>query len=207
MVVFDSLRPLQWGALDLPILGLDHDWHGLPISPPAGYCVACDLERLWLVAGQNQPASVHPGALPGLFRAQLWRHDVAELFLGEPGGGRYLEFNLAPNAAWWSCLFTGPRVRAFEKDIPLAGVETWSSVAEDGSWMAAAAIPLEELREQIGFGPGATGNVAFILESPDQRFLTVEDLGGDRIDFHRPDRFPVLEHEALPDLPAVSDGP
>lgn len=203
MMVFVSSRPLVWGALDLPILGLDRDWHGLPISPPAGYCVACDAERLWFLAGQNRPADVHPKALPGLFRAQLWRHDVAELFLGAPGGGNYLEFNLAPNGAWWSCLFVGPRIRASEKDIPLHGVETWSSLAPDGSWMAAASIPLEVLAAQIGFADGATGNVTFILESPDQRFLSVEDLGGGEPDFHRPDRFPVLECEALPDLPAA----
>lgn len=203
MVIFRSPEILAWGSLDLPILGADQDWHGLPFWPPAGYSVAIDPEWLWFIAGRNKPAQPHPDSSPGLFKPQLWRHDVAELFLGEPGGGRYLEFNLAPNAAWWSCAFEGPRIRMFEKDIPLAGVGTWATLAADGSWMAAAALPLQTLRDLIGFDDNSAANVAFILRAPQQRFITVTDLGGGEPDFHRPDRFEPMEIEPLPALSAA----
>jgi len=203
MVIFRSSEILEWGSLDLPILGADQDWHGLPFWPPAGYSVTIDPEWLWFIAGRNKPAQPHPDSSPGLFKPQLWRHDVAELFLGEPGGGRYLEFHLAPNAAWWSCVFQGPRIRMFEKDIPLAGVGTWATLAADGSWMAAAALPLQTLRDLIGFDDNSTANVAFILKAPEQRFITVTDLGGGEPDFHRPDRFEPMEIELLPALSAA----
>lgn len=207
MVVFESPGLLEWGALDLPILGIDRDWFGLPFWPPAGYALAVDPLRLWFIAGHNRPAVVHPKSRPGLFKAQLWRHDVAELFLGDPATGAYLEFNLAPNAAWWSCRFDAPRIRKIERDVPLAGVETWTQSADDGSWMAVAAISLEVLVDTISFGRASTGNVAFILESPQQRFLSVEDLGGGQQDFHRPAAFPPLEFEPLPAMPPPHASP
>jgi len=162
--------------------------------------VAYDTEWLWFIVGRNKPAQPHPESSPGLFKAQLWRHDVAELFLCNPATGRYLEFNLAPNAAWWSCVFQGPRMRVCEKDIPLAGVGTWATLAADGSWMAAAAIPLQTLHEAIGFDENSTINVTFILRAPDQRYISVADLGGGEPDFHRPDQFEALEIEPLPVL-------
>jgi len=34
MTIFTSPRPLQWGQLDLPLLGLDRDWHSDPQHVP-----------------------------------------------------------------------------------------------------------------------------------------------------------------------------
>jgi hypothetical protein len=117
---------------------------------------------------------------------------VAELFLADPASGRYFEFNLAPNGAWWSCEFTAPRVRAEETDITMPEVATFADLAADGSWVAAMALPLDLLNARLGFGPATRGNVAMILESPGQRFVTAADLGGGEPDFHQPDRFPTI---------------
>lgn len=175
------------------MLGLEKDWQGRPLSPPAGFCLVEDGKRLWFVAHHRRPAELHPQARPGLFQAELWKHDVAELFLADPVSGRYFEFNLAPNGAWWSCEFTAPRVRAEETDIAMPEVATFSEMAPDGSWVAAMAIPLNLLRARIGFGQETKANVTFILESPEQRFITAADLGGGDPDFHLPDRFPEVK--------------
>ena len=66
--------------------------------------------------------------------------------------------------------------------------------------MAAAGLPLETLRELIGFDENSTANVAFILRAPTQRFISVADLGGGEPDFHKPDLFEPLEIEPLPVL-------
>ena len=189
MTIFTSPRPLVWGRLDVPMLGLEHDWHGTPLRPPAAYSLAMDGRRLWFIAHHRRAAQLHPLARPGMFQAELWRHDVAELFIAEPASGRYLEFNLAPNGAWWSCEFSAPRVRAEETDIAMPEVATFSDMAPDGAWLAAMAIPLDLLRARLDFGPRTRANVTLILESPDQKFVTAADLGDGAPDFHLPRRF------------------
>ena len=189
MIFFESETPLEWGALDVPLLAIPHDWYGNPLDPAPGYAVACDPLHLWFVAHHRAPASAHPASRPGGFHAELWKHDVAELFLADPASGRYLELNLAPNAAWWSCEFTAPRQRAEELDIAMPDVHTWSDLAADGSWVAAMAVPLDILQARIDFGANTHVNVCMVLASPAQRFLTAAPLGDGGPDFHRPGHF------------------
>lgn len=192
MTIFTSPRPLMWGELDVPMLGLAKDWHGDPVEPPAAFSLAMDGTRLWFVAHHRKAADLHPQARPGVFQAELWKHDVAELFIADPASGRYFEFNLSPNGAWWSCEFTAPRVRAEETDVIMPDIATFSDMAPDGAWVAAMAIPLDLLKARLGFGKHTRMNVTMIVGSPDQRFITAADLGGGDPDFHLPDRFPEI---------------
>lgn len=198
MTIFTSPNPLQWGGLDVPLLGLAKDWHGAPLQVPAGFSLVMDERRLWFVAHHRKAADLHPQARPGNFLAGLWRHDVAELFLADPASGRYFEFNLAPNGAWWSCEFTAPRVRAEETDIAMPEVATFSDMAADGAWIAAMSIPLDLLRARLDFGSQTRVNVTFVLDSPDRKFVTAADLGTGEPDFHRPEKFPQLSFVPLP---------
>lgn len=199
-------HPLEWGALDLPLFGLARDLSGNPIDPPAAWCLALDPERLWFVASRRHPARLHPQARPGRFLAELWRDDVAELFLADASGGGYLELNLAPNGAWWSCQFAGPRQRVRPDDHGWPGVVTHAELAADGSWVAAMSLPLGPLREALGFGEGSRVNVAFILDSPEQRFLSAVPLGEGDPDFHQPGEFaPLRIHDG--GLPGAGAAP
>lgn len=199
MTIFTSPRPLVWGELDVPILGVSQDWQGAPLDPPAGFALAMDASRLWFIAHHRRAAEIHPQARPGRFQAELWKYDVAELFIVDPASDRYLEFNLAPNGAWWSCEFTAPRVRAEEVEIEMPDVATFSDMSPDGSWVAAMAIPLDLLRARLDFGVGIRANVTFILESPRQRFVTAANLGGGEPDFHLPALFPEISFAPLPE--------
>ena len=199
MTIFESPKPLMWGELDLPMLGLEKDWSGVPLQPPAAYSLAVDPFRLWFVAHHRKAAELHPSARPGEFKAELWRYDVAELFIADPVSGRYFEFNLAANGAWWSCEFTAPRVRAEEVDIAMPEVATFSDMAPDGAWVAAMALPLDLLRARLDFGPKTCANVTMILESPAQRFISASHLGDGEPDFHLPDRFPEVRFAPLAD--------
>jgi len=198
MTIFESARPLVWGELDVPLFGLAQDWHGARVEPAAGFALVKDAERLWFVANHRRPAVLHPQGRPGKFQAELWRYDVAEMFLADPRSGRYFEFNLAPNGAWWTCEFTAPRVRAEEVDIAMPEVATFSELAPDGSWVAALAVPLDLLRARLDFGPDTRANVTFILETPQQRFLSATDLGAAEPDFHRPQHFAQIAVVPLP---------
>jgi hypothetical protein len=198
MTVFTSPRQLVWGELDVPLFGLQKDLAGTPLDVPAAFSLVADPQRLWFVANHRKPALIHPQARPGRFQSDLWRYDTAELFLADPASGRYFEFNLAPNGAWWSCEFTAPRARAEEVEIAMPDVATFSEMAADGSWVAAMALPLDLLEARLDFGVGTRLNVTMILESPRPRFLSAADLGEGEPDFHQPGRFSQLVFQPLP---------
>lgn len=198
MTVFTCDEPLEWGSLDLPMFGLARDTDGRPLDPPAGFSLAVDGRCLWFLAHHRAAASIHPRARPGSFQAELWKWDVAELFVADPASGRYFEFNLAPNGSWWSCEFSAPRVREDETDIAFPEVATFADVAADGAWVVAMAIPLDLLEARIGFGPETAANVTMILGSPDQRFLSATPLGVGPPDFHRPEFFPRISFASPP---------
>lgn len=191
---------MTWGELDVPMLGIHNDWEGRPFDPPAAYSLVADPERLWFVAHHPRPAALHPDARPGEFRAELWKHDVAELFLADPTSGRYFEFNLAPNGAWWSCEFTAPRQRAEQADIAMPDVATFADLAADGSWLAAMAVPLDLLDARLNFGKGTRANVSMVLGHPEPRHLSANDLGGGAPDFHRPYQFAAVRFHPVGDL-------
>ncbi len=200
MTIFESEKSLVWGELDVPLLGLGVDWFGRRVEPAAAYSLVKDPRYLWFIASHRRPAQLHPQSRPGRFQAELWRHDVAELFLADPVSGRYFEFNLSPNGAWWNCEFTAPRQRAYEEDQPMPDVAAFAELAADGSWMAALALPLDLLAARLDFGPRTRANVTFILESPAQRFLTAAPLGGGDPDYHRPGAYPQVELTPLPEF-------
>jgi len=200
MTIFQSLQPLIWGALDVPLFGLGKDLQGVALDPIPAFSLVLDPQQLWFIASDRRPARIHPRARPGVFQAELWKYDVAELFLSDPVSGRYFEFNLTPNGAWWSCEFTAPRVRAEALDIPMPGVETFAEMAPDGAWLAAMAIPLDLLEARIDFGSQTRANVTLVIGAPDSKFVSAVDLGQGEPDFHQPQRFALLHRVPLPEM-------
>jgi hypothetical protein len=192
MQIIRSGQVLAWGALDVPLFGLSRAWDGSEVSPALAFSVVWDPERLWFIAAHSRAAHLHPGAQPGCFQAELWKYDVAELFLSNPIHGHYLELNLAANGAWWSCEFTAPRLRRFTDDTPFPGVETHATQTPDGGWVSAMSIPVVELEARIGFGEGSCGNVTFITGAPASRYVSAVKLPGTEPDFHQPAHFSKL---------------
>jgi hypothetical protein len=199
MTIFTSPRRLSWGEMDVPLFGLSRDIFEQPLKTPVAFSLVTDGAYLWYLASHRQPAQLHPKSRPAGFQAELWRYDVAELFLADPVSGRYFEFNLSPNGAWWSCEFTAPRVREEEIDIAMPDVATFSDIAPDGSWLAAMAIPLSLLRARLDFGKATRANVTMILESPVQKFVSACQLAPGPANFHQPERFTQISYTPLPD--------
>ncbi|MFT4176311.1 MAG: hypothetical protein QM627_06610 [Luteolibacter sp.] len=200
MMIFTSEIPLKWGGLDVPLLALEKDWSGRAMQPAAGYCLVKDPEKLWFLATHRSTATPHPDSRPGEFQPELWKYDVAELFLGHPPSGRYFEFNLSPNGAWWCCEFSAPREAAETGAFPLSEVVTYADLAPDGGWLAAMSLPLDLLEARLDFGGSSVANVTMILNSPDQRFFSAAPLPGDVPDFHQPGAFPPVKFMALQDV-------
>ncbi len=195
---------IEWGEIDVALFAAALDWNGKPLKSPVGFSFAMDDTSFWFIATHAEPADLHPKARPGQFTPELWKHDVAEFFLTNPMNGRYLEFNLAANGAWWAAEFSGPRDGMGE--APLQGVETFSDLAPDGRWLVAAKFDLTMMRERFSLSPDSTMNATFIVNSPEQQFVTATDLGGGEPDFHQPSKFKQVQFMQEAELKKALEG-
>lgn len=200
MQLFTTQASLNWGELDVPLLGVSTDWFGKNIIPPLGFSLVADPEHFWFIAMRQAPTFPHPDAPDGQFFPELWKYDVSELFLGDPSTGNYLEFNLAANGAWWAAKFDSPRNASPTQPDFKTHIASFSENDDTSSWICALRIPLDFLKEHIRFNLGTTGNVCFIMNSPAQTFHTVTKLLGAEPDYHQPAHFSKI----IPcELPAV----
>lgn len=169
----------------LPLSPLETDWNGDPVSSPPRFAFANDTTHFHFCAQRDAKSTVHPSALPGVFQAELWKYDVAEFFLRHPRTGTYLEINLSPNGAWWSCLFTAPLVRLTDREEPIPEVTSEANCTPEG-WEARISIPLAYLQKTLNFGPDSRLHAAFLLDSP-QRCLSSGSVPGGEPNFHHPE--------------------
>jgi hypothetical protein len=98
---------------------------------------------LWFAASVPAPASVQGHHTCGDFIEGLWERDVAEFFLIN-ARGEYQEFNLSPDGAWWSMLFTSYRERSARVLKPTGVVV--SVEREPQSWRGTIGVPRAELQ-------------------------------------------------------------
>ena len=163
---------------------LSHEWYGKAVAVPVEFSFCIEGDFLVYRAAQKAAVSIHPDAVPGQFKEELWMYDTAEFFVADAEGKNYMEFNLCPNGAWWACAFQGPRQPLAGAGVP-EGVVTTGCVRSDG-WEAEAKLPLAYLRS-IGIDANTCRLAATcILNSPDYQFCTTSDDQSGEPDFHRP---------------------
>lgn len=125
----------------------------------------------------------------------LWRFDCGELFLLQPTTGKYLEINLAPNGAWWSCVFSGVRVRDGETLSPQ--LEHITADYSENGWRASFDLSWREIERCLGSAENLLGNVTLILggcpdaNPPLENLHSIAKLGA--VDFHRPHEWLALK--------------
>lgn len=162
---------------------LSFDWFGHSIQHPLGWRLTETNIGFRFDAQRDAVGSSHPRSQPGVFREELWRSEVAEIFFSDLRRERYLEINLAPNGAWWLCAFDGVRQRnKVQPDV--SGVCSRQLTGGD-SWSAEIFLPRQVFR---GFEPHFF-NVTAILDCEPQRFLSTCHLPGVEPDFHQPAAF------------------
>lgn len=169
------------------------DWSGSKITNFPKFLFWIDQTHFhFLVSQEGTPGLNHPDSRSGHYQSELWKYDVAEFFLLSSDKNRYLEFNLAPNGGWWSSGFCAPSIPAPGEPLPIPNVQTSGEVNRDG-WRARASIPLSWLQKNYGFSKSTCLNACFILNSPDQIFVSAGNLGDGNPDYHRPKQFPPLD--------------
>ena len=173
-----------FAALDTQPNPIPRDWHGGRPAAAPYFILMCDRKYFYFAAGREVKPMTHPKATTGHYQEELWKYEVAEFFIAEPESQTYLEFNLSPDGAWWSCRFGKPRQALATEPQALRGVKTFSRLTES-QWSAVAKIPLSEL----GDISEKRLNVCFITDHRAQKFYTLAAPEGEAPDFHQPDGF------------------
>jgi hypothetical protein len=192
MQIFTSEQPLAWGNLDLPMIGLTNDWFGDKHEPPSTFTLAKDSNFLWFISIFPKSSIIHPMASPGQFTHELWKYDVAELFLTNPETGEYLEFNLTSNSAWWASKFSSIRLPSDKQPRFTENILTHHDKSQADYYVSGLQIPIIFLQKEIDFGFITRGNITIIRNSPNQLFLSASKLPGLQPDFHQPNSFKNL---------------
>ena len=165
---------------------ISKDWFEEPIFPPFHSNFQRVGENFLFTASRAAKAQPHPPSVEGAFQPELWKYDVAEIFLLEPCSGRYLEINLAPNGGWWACWFDDVRVPSPQQP-DFSGITAEGKIS-DSYWEASIRLPLSLFESPATL----QYNVTAIMNSPEQLFLTAFPLGPAEPDFHQPSGFQAL---------------
>ncbi len=194
MKIFRTSKKLAWGGLDIPLMALEKDWHQIPMAEPSVFSLAQDPDCLWFVSIFQKNSISHPGSKPQAFTAELWKYDVAELFISNPATGEYLEFNLAPNAAWWACKFRDERQAAEVQPDHVKFIRTHGDGSSAENTVVAMEIPLILLETEIQFAADSKVNITFIRNTPQHRYLSASILPGVEPNFHQPHHFSSITY-------------
>jgi hypothetical protein len=118
--------PVLVRSIETRVIGHDRDW----------------LRVRWRILGAGK--LVVP-AFAGKGRANdLWQTTCFELFLQEPGGAGYIEFNLSPSERWNVYDFTGRREGMTERPMPRepeCGLRKGSDIAVFDAAIPASGLP------------------------------------------------------------------
>lgn len=197
MQIFTSEKPLEWGKLDLPIMGLTTDWFGEKLDPPSTFTLARDDDFLWFISISPHSAPIHPCASPNQFTPELWKYDVAELFLANPMTGEYLEFNLASNGAWWASKFSSVRKPSGQQPEFITQIRPYHDSTGTQHHVAGLQIPVIFLKKEIDFNDSTTANITIIRDSPSHRYFSASKLSGPQPNFHQPKNFTHLSPTSI----------
>ncbi len=163
---------------------LREEWYGEALAAPFAYRFFVEDGYLVFRASCECKPLIHPEGKEGCFQEELWRYDVAEFFIASENLERYLEFNVNPAGAWWSEVFTAPRV--IWKEGYATPEAIVSAQLSDEAWQCEARLPLSYL-EALGIELSTCKiAVCAILNSPEQLFVTTASDCSGEPDFHRP---------------------
>lgn len=130
----------------LPKQEMSRDWFGNALEQPFRWSLARDCDHLWAcIQLPARPSDVRRHAA-GEFVEGLWEFDVVELFVMN-SAGRYQEFNVSVDGAWWAMSFSEYRQRDANSIKP-RGVKVHIGRG-DRNWQGAISIPLTSLEVEL----------------------------------------------------------
>jgi hypothetical protein len=181
-----SEQLLESADLDrLPRQRYETNWAGARVDFQAEFTLALDSEFLHQKAWCGLEPDCDFSLAAGQFQAELWKRDVAELFVLDPATGLYREWNLSPIGAWWTDRYIAERQRDLSYEAELNGVRTSGEATEGKSgWIAQISIP----RSEFGELSSCRVNVPMIARG---NFMSCCQESKHEPDFHNIQAFPA----------------
>ena len=144
------------------------DWHPFLTSFAGKSTFECAYRLLVTAAGlqvsflAKKPPVVIDLAQPSQYFEGLWRGDCGELWLASSESSRYIEVNLAPNGAWWTCVFSSPRNR--DLDCPPPQCQNLQSESLGQYWQSSLTLPWDEIFRCLHSEEPPFANVTIVLD-------------------------------------------
>ncbi len=158
---------------------LKNQWNGAPSHQTFDYSLRITDQTLTFDVTFASTAKGLPNSKSGQYTPELWKWDVAELFISNLEG-KYLEINLSPTGAYWIQGFLTTRCPDPEFTPSLYNARASSEGIQ---------LSLTALETYLGASSAWRLNVTGILNSPDYIFLSQTPLPGGEADFHQPQHF------------------
>ena len=169
----DEINTLSWSPLT-------HDWFGQVARNKFCFKLAVDKSNLYFQVMSDSKPWYFTEYSPQTYQPELWKRDVAELFLKDKSSNSYQEFNLAPNACWWTQVFESYRSVSNKNFLASPPIQAESNL--DGSWQALMTIPHCQVFKNLD---QLLGNITFVQGDP-QKFYSWGKSQKSKPDFHDP---------------------
>ena len=185
MIVFDSptiLTPAR--VRGLPHSSIESCWLGEVLPSPLWWVVALDPKHLWFAGSLPGGGSCIPGAKHGEFFEGLWEADVFEIFIKDPSG-RYFEFNVSPQGAWWATELSAYRERVSYLRLPKVSLIETEILLD--RWRALVCLDRDSL--PMAISASSTLHVSGVFNEAKSRYLSSNRVANVAPDFHHLDAF------------------
>lgn len=164
-----------------------------PLPAPCRLTAHCDvspgtLRLRWTLQADLERIRLPPARMPAR-RSGLWRHTCFELFVADPAGEGYREFNFSPSSEWAAYGFM--RYREGMTELELAQAPQIALAVSAGQLLLTVTMPRTAVGAASGAQPSARRcALAAVIEHVDGglAYLALAHPAG-RPDFHHRDGF------------------
>ena len=153
------------------------DWYGTELSFRHDFSIISDLNSIFFIVQSNAPYSLDALSKANEFKEGLWEYSACELFIKDRNSDFYLEFNLAPNSAWWYCELVKYRERNETQNLLNKNDVITYQNSKSEFWQVGIKFPKNILPKEFSF------NVCAILGKGDI-FLSAKSIKDIEPDFH-----------------------
>ncbi len=179
----DSLLPLN-------VLPLPYDYKGEKTPYKTTFKIALlEEEQTLFFSFQTTKSPLCDTLISGTFMQDLWKKDVAELFIKSADSQVYQEFNFSPTGAYWSAIFK--EYRQLEKEWFFEPVNI-VHLYDETHWKITFSIALKDLYFDL-LKDDVLINVCAILYTPSDTIYIDDHCKTPTPDFHHSQNFSPVQ--------------